>query len=359
LRIPSLDGFRAFSIVLVVGSHLSSSHTVPADWQSFIEIFDGKISNGSLGVRIFFCISGFLITTLLMKEKANRGRIDLRNFYARRFLKIVPVSYVYIFFLYMLSRIYGLRISDCEFLTALTYTKNYACAGFMEGHLWSLSVEEQFYLIWPAVVYMLPNKKAILVCVLFILISPLSRLIEFNIGAPIWWMTSHTDALMLGGLAALSFNLHPELKSIFFKHAFLGRAIAAFSLFAPIMFFAYLPLVPVSVMLSPLVQSVAATYLICSYIYNQTGMFYFVLNARIVTLLGVCSYSIYVWQEIFFLSPHDQGSPGWIVFYWPYNIVGILLAGILSYLCIEKPLLGLRGRLRPSVDQLKENVKLA
>jgi peptidoglycan/LPS O-acetylase OafA/YrhL len=359
LRIPSLDGFRAFSIVLVVGSHLSASHTVPADWQSLIEIFDGKFSNGSLGVRIFFCISGFLITTLLLKEKAKHARIDLRNFYARRFLKIVPVSYAYIFFLYMLTRVYGLRISDCEFLTALTYTKNYGCAGYMEGHLWSLSVEEQFYLIWPAIVYLLPNKKAMSVCLFFILISPVSRVIEFYIEAPIWWMTSHTDALMLGGLAALSLNEYPELKSIFFKHALIGRAIAVFSLFAPIVFFAYLPLVPVSVILSPLIQAIAATYLICSYIYNQTGIFYSVLNARMVTLLGVCSYSIYVWQEIFFLSPHDEGSPGWFVFYWPYNIVGILVAGILSYLCIEKPLLGLRGRLRPSVEQAEGSVKLA
>jgi peptidoglycan/LPS O-acetylase OafA/YrhL len=143
--IPSLDGLRAISISIVLVSHAGYGNVVP----------------GGLGVTIFFFLSGYLITTLLVEERERSGRIDIGKFYLRRAFRLFPPLLVTLFIAYSLV-ILGLLdggISWAGFLAQLLYFANYYALFFDPGNttaagtgiLWSLAVEEHFYMVYPAV----------------------------------------------------------------------------------------------------------------------------------------------------------------------------------------------------------------
>src|SRR5665213_2363630 len=150
-RLPGLDGLRALSILLVILLHTiqrrSVTHAVPFVAYVF--------SNGGMGVLIFFVISGYLITTLLLREREKTGSISLKRFYIRRAFRIFPPLYTYIAFIAVLgaaSRLAG--VNAREIITGLTLTRNYAHGVYLWAfeHFWSLCIEEQFYLLWPGLV---------------------------------------------------------------------------------------------------------------------------------------------------------------------------------------------------------------
>lgn len=340
-RIPSLDGLRAISIVLVLGGHLGYSRTAPSALLPFMPVFTGE-----LGVRIFFVISGFLISSLLLQEHQSHGRISLQNFYIRRFLRLAPVQLAFIATLFILTVATGLSMSGCQFLTALTYTKNYACGAWVDGHLWSLSVEEQFYLLWPFVLARAPRRVAILTALALILVSPASRALEYRLGArQFFWLTSNTDALMLGCLLALA----PTYRLIA-----MGRAHRTALLTASIVVIVCQEFLKqhsllgwLTVTIGPLLQSASIAYLILSLTQRSAGMAYQALNWRPLTLIGILSYSLYVWQQIFFAHPDAFGlSARPLLLSFPVNLLSCFAVAIFSYRYIEKPLLAFRRRFR-------------
>lgn len=140
--IPELDGFRGLGVLGVLWTHLPDSAFGPmvAGWRH-------KFTPGEFALDLFFVLSGFLITRILIAER-QRG-VPLRYFLFRRLLRIFPVYFITIFVLFP-------RLTTHELVTCLTYTSNY---GFMaldhQGPLeqtWSLAVEEQFYLVWPPII---------------------------------------------------------------------------------------------------------------------------------------------------------------------------------------------------------------
>jgi peptidoglycan/LPS O-acetylase OafA/YrhL len=142
---PGLDGLRAVSILIVLIAHLGFEHIVP----------------GGLGVTIFFFVSGFLITRILVGEQnRNDGAIELGGFYIRRFLRLMPALAVFIVGCWALVTPFGGQFHAIQIAAASLYLMNYyealgATMGFPKlevpiGHLWSLAVEEHFYLIFPA-----------------------------------------------------------------------------------------------------------------------------------------------------------------------------------------------------------------
>ena len=138
---PSLDGLRTVAVGIVLAAHGGIPY----------------FRSGGVGVDIFFVLSGFLITTILVKERARTGTINFRNFYARRFLRLAPA-------LFLTCAVTGLgmfvlegRFPGTEIAFALSYTANWALALYKFhltwlNHCWSLSIEEQFYLLWPLVI---------------------------------------------------------------------------------------------------------------------------------------------------------------------------------------------------------------
>jgi peptidoglycan/LPS O-acetylase OafA/YrhL len=150
-RIPSLDGLRALSIFLVVSLHTlqrySIDHRVAWGWYALF--------NGACGVEIFFVISGFLITSLLLQEQRKRGAFSLSGFYLRRAFRILPPLYFYIGFVVLLGIGGRITLNRSDIVSSLFFFHNFSRDATMWPleHLWSISVEEQFYLIWPFILF--------------------------------------------------------------------------------------------------------------------------------------------------------------------------------------------------------------
>lgn len=141
-RFPGLDGLRALSILLVLTSHMHD----PV-WSFFA---------GGFGVTIFFGISGFLITTLLLREEDRHGRVSLKNFYIRRVFRILPLYFLALALTMVLVLGLGLGEGGSNFLERLpllaTFNGEFAGSGTF-SHSWSLGIEEKFYVIWPLLAF--------------------------------------------------------------------------------------------------------------------------------------------------------------------------------------------------------------
>jgi peptidoglycan/LPS O-acetylase OafA/YrhL len=213
-RIPSLDGLRAVSIGLVLALHTLQRYNVK---HPMSRIWYG-IFDGGTGVLIFFVISGFLITTLLLQEQQKRGSISLRGFYFRRALRILPPLYLYVVVLLLLGLAGRLVVTKIDIYSALFFFHNYAAgAMFSLEHFWSLSIEEQFYLIWPFVLIWClrrpgeeGKRKAARVALAVVVLSPILRVVSFAHSPHIWGYLHnpysfhvHADSLMFGCLIAL------------------------------------------------------------------------------------------------------------------------------------------------------------
>lgn len=193
-RATEIDFLRAYAVLAVIATHSSRVVTVGI--------------TGYHGVLLFFVISGFLITGILLDARATNGptRGILTAFYARRFLRIFPIYYAVLFVAFVL----GFQNVRAEIGWLLTYLSNwyFASRGFTgnTSHLWSLAVEEQFYLFWPWPVLLVPSAALPWVIGITILVGPASRLL-IGSGATndvAAWIATPTvlDALGLGGLLA-------------------------------------------------------------------------------------------------------------------------------------------------------------
>lgn len=144
---PHLDGLRAFAVGLVIYSHWMPGH------------YQFKLPWGSAGVQLFFVLSGFLITGILLRCRTSVARLSaLRAFYVRRILRIFPLFYCVLLLAYVLN-IEPVRETV---FWHLPYLSNFYffSIGRWDGdisHFWSLAVEEQFYLFWPAIVMFVPD----------------------------------------------------------------------------------------------------------------------------------------------------------------------------------------------------------
>lgn len=140
---PALDGLRGVAILLVLVAHFSNPYS---------DLLDGA---GAVGVSLFFTLSGFLITALLLEEHARTGRVSLRSFYRRRALRLMPALLTMVL-VTLLAQALGrlMYVSGGMTLSALFSVSNLWAAGHggfhnALGHTWSLGIEEQFYLAWP------------------------------------------------------------------------------------------------------------------------------------------------------------------------------------------------------------------
>lgn len=335
-RIPSLDGLRAVSIAFVLLSHLIGTRGFPIQRSAFLGTF------GGLGVRIFFVISGLLITTLLLQERNKHGSISLRDFYVRRFCRILPASYSYIACIAALAAAGTVATMPGDLLHALTYTMNYhAPHGWLTGHLWSLSVEEQFYLLWPAILVLGGPKRAFWFAAVAIVVTPLLRIGSFE------WLGSESeffgmqfqlccDALAVGCVLAIGHRWLGE--QVWYMHLLRWRGFALIP-FTAVVLSSLTEHPRILYLAGYTIMNVAIALSIDRLVRFPTGPVGRFINIAPMRFVGVLSYSLYVWQQLF-LNRHNGN---WFAAF-PQNLIGAGVAALGSYYFIERPFLRLKQR---------------
>lgn len=204
--IPALDGLRGIAVLLVLAVH--SEHPVSHKaWLSW----------GWIGVDLFFVLSGFLITRILLSSRQSQRYFA--SFYIRRILRIWPVYFSFLLFVFLGGRTGLVRdqISGSGWASLLTFTQNFYLAfhGWDSiliwlGPTWSLGIEEQFYLLWPWIVKRANDLVLQRICMSVLLVSPfiraaVSQLVSRDDG-PMLLTFSHFDGICLGGLLAILFS---------------------------------------------------------------------------------------------------------------------------------------------------------
>ncbi len=338
-RLPSLDGLRAISIMLVLCHHLAGT----AGFPKLSSLPD--LNYGNLGVRVFFVISGYLISTLLFGELARTGGISLSKFYFRRGFRIFPAFYVTVAIVSLLASLGHATLARGDVLHAVTYTTNYhPLRGWSLGHMWSLAVEEQFYLLWPAAIALLGKRRGLHLAAAFVLLAPVIRVasLKLHLGPQESIGESFQtvgDSIAAGCLLA---GFQPELRA-----SALYRRLAASPAFLVIPVLVVLPSrftdrPSIDFTVGQTAQNLAIALLLDWCIVHHDGAIGRLLNARPVAYVGTLSYALYLAQQLF-LNRHSAAP----LAAFPQNLLLAIGAALALHYVIERPFLRWRERLEP------------
>ncbi len=299
---------------------------------------------------MFFVLSGFLITGLLLREHDKFGKISLKAFYMRRTLRIFPAFYLFLAVVAGLAAAGWIEVSGQQFIGAATYTWNYLGTWYREGsaegswflgHLWTLSLEEQFYLVWPGLIVFAGWKRARWTCLIVPLVMPAVRIAWYFLFPEqrgYLGMMFHTaiDSIMVGCAFALWRERIPNWL-VTNRIALAGAGIFVFVI-SPV----------ISGLLSPYritvgfgLDAVGAGILILHACRN--GRWSRLLSWKPLALFGTWSYSIYLWQQLF-LTPYNETWSG----SFPASFGALMLCALISYYGLEKPILRAKGRFERS-----------
>ena len=339
-RIPSLDGIRAFLLFIVVTSHLTGTANFPITELSSVVVTD-------LAFRAFFVISGYLITGILFNDIAKRKQVSLGKFYFRRVLRLFPAFYGYVAVVLVLHYVVELPLRDGDIFHAITYTMNYhRDRAWSLGHSWSLSVEEQFYLLWPLVLFLLGAARGIKVAALFVLAGPALRLGSYYLFPASRDGIGETFATIADSIA-VGCVLAPGRKWLN-ENAFYSR-------FRGSLFFLIVPALLVAatrtshyprlhMVIGQTTMNVGIALVVDWCITYPDGKVGRIINWKPFVMIGTWSYSMYLWQQLFCNRTSD-----WVMCAFPQNLVLTAAVGLCSFYIIEKPSLRLREWLEPRI----------
>ncbi len=321
----------------VIASHFGRNES----WLTYVD--------GAIGVHIFFILSGFLITTLLLKEKIVTGNISLRNFYIRRFLRIIPVAYLYLLVLIVLNYLFGLNIPALSFLMSFSFFRNIPLTNdWYTGHFWTLASEEQFYIITPILLSLWPNKYIKLSIILLVIVPLVDYTGFHNIGIFYTNRTIHVITMTFIALTSRS-ALYIITGSLFSILLFKGiinieRFNKKYYLSFFLLIIAGIIHFPNHLINIPYVSAVIFAVLIGFVIVlnlSEDNMLTLILKNPILNRIGILSYSIYIWQQIFTVYQPWKGS-----FKYSQNIfvnaAALFIVSYCSYNYFEKPFLKLK-----------------
>jgi peptidoglycan/LPS O-acetylase OafA/YrhL len=372
-HIQSLDGWRAISILLVILGHIGSGFkmkglnaNVEPKWLNYLPdaayAFDG--------VNAFFVISGFLITSLLITEKKKTSTVSIRRFYLKRMFRIFPVFYLYLLLIAFLNANQNWHIPLAEFIQNLLYLNNFQIwgASTILLHSWSLSIEEQYYLTWPLVIKFVQSHAALLViCIIMVLISCCSRWLVyyefrgdiFNPSTKAGIITNnlisdlfvYLDAILIGAIVALLTAGYDGRKM------FTRKSLTALLLIGTGLLYILADLgekkgfgLPYPLVFARTIKSACfATWML--YSICRSSWLSKVLNIQLLQKIGLWSYSLYIWQQLFLIPMMVNNGDGNKVASntWfnslPQNVFILLAVALISYYGFEKPILNLRNRL--------------
>ncbi len=341
-RLAGLDGLRALSIALVLvghGRNLLPSGALTGFWGECL-------SNHRLGVSIFFVISGFIITWILVQERSRTGRIHLGLFYQRRVFRIFPAFYFFLTCLGVLSSLGYVAVPAREWVAVVFFYWNYlpGATTWWVGHFWSLAVEEQFYLVWPACLVLASLHRARALVWGVVVAAPILRLLTYAFCPQLrdriaWLAHTQIDLMAFGCAAAL---LARPLQGWPTWRKIPGVWAAAAVVFT---FFLSTALTDwgrsaYGLTFRNTLEGLSIALLLVWLIQNPRGFWGRVFNQPVVAYVGRISFSLYLWQQLFLSeqSPFALGLAG--------GLAATFGLAIFSYHLVEQPFLRLGARLR-------------
>jgi peptidoglycan/LPS O-acetylase OafA/YrhL len=308
-HIPHLDGWRGLAIVFLLVGHF---FPVPG------------INLGAVGVALFFVLSGFLMSKILFID-----RVPLRIFYRRRIARILPSVAVFLLAVALAYLATGREISPYELFSAATFTNNYFVIPetwtMPVGHLWSLSVEEHAYILLSLLALLCRARNTSgqlelgVVAGLAAILALIYWLVFGAAQVPGMWLHTEVAAfgLMLSGFALLAFRRKSPAPPRHAASLLVMLGIAAYWWRSPPPFM--------------LVGGGAAFALALNLLDRSPGRFRTMLELRPLRQLGIWSFSLYLWQQPFYMLTHREGLPA------PLALAGSLVVGVTAFYLIENP----------------------
>jgi peptidoglycan/LPS O-acetylase OafA/YrhL len=324
--IPTLDGWRAFAIAGVLLCHSFAS----TYWSM----------SGALGVNLFFAISGYLITARLLAEHRSTGAFSLQNFYLRRAFRILPPALIYLAVVAILAALGVVEASRTDIVSCLVFLRNYWGAapfhGWYTGHFWSLAVEEQFYVFWPLLLLFSGPKRARWVAPALAISFAVWRSVDMRHA----WMADlfHNEALrngslrsdyrmdaILWGCTLAILTQTRDLKKLVSLKTSSWLAIAALVAAVALNVFQPKGYMIAQALLFPI--AVIAT------VAQPQAWLSRILESSPLQRIGRLSYSLYLWQQLFFHSGYHHA----LLQRFPLNLALALACAWLSYRYVERP----------------------
>lgn len=344
---PQIDTLRMIAALGVINFHWLSQH--------YLSLYDiDKSFNwgfGLFGVQLFFVLSGFLISDILINAKEqnpNKGKTIL-NFFVRRALRLFPVYYLFIAYLIIIKDQFVIE----NVVWFLTYTANIKF--FLEGglvdvwsnHLWTLSIEEQFYLLFPSILFFIPRKIEYAIPLIFIAIGIFTKEFYANDEGVFLLAPAQTDMLGIGILIALIKNKHKELYLILSTSKL---DIPVFLLLSTsIIIYYFLPENQIAAAIFPYLLMMTLGLIVVKTSSGFQGIAGKILENRYLRYLGKISYGLYVYHKVVPLSlvlifnKIDVQIES-VLLYYIVNLSILFLISHFSWQIIESPFLKLKSR---------------
>ena len=334
---PALDGLRGVAILLVILSH------------AHVPLFEGAF----FGVDLFFVLSGYLITSLLLMEMQSAGRLDYWRFYRRRFFRLMPALALFLGTYCLVAPFLWPDLTDIysDALVSILYLADYGIAFFDSPdtllHMWSLSVEEHFYLIWPPLLVLVlrftPTGKAWRAIALLWLLSSLWRIFWVLEGQQFYEIFFRFDTRVSGLFAGALLAALLVEKPQFYETM---RAQRSYAMWLPLA-------VPLLMALEwdnhdamiwgiPVVECAAVVVLLA--VHQHRGLVYEMLTAPVLMKLGQWSYGIYLWH--YPVVRYLRADYSWPVVVVAGLAISTLLAA-LSFYTIERWAMRMRDAGKP------------
>jgi peptidoglycan/LPS O-acetylase OafA/YrhL len=329
-QIPALDGLRAVAVWLVVTFHF------------------GEGVNGALGVEMFFTLSGFLITLLLLREHERTGAVSLKDFYIRRTRRIFPALYGFVALGTVIYLVRGHEVPWHDVIASLLYVENYheAIAHTRDsfvGHTWSLGIEEQFYLLWPLLMLGLRHDLRRLTWALAAVIGlswAWRMVLQYGLQAHQGYIyhafETRMDQLAIGCLLAVLLKRFPPgeawraILSNPWAPALVIAAIAVSSLFHGQVHYRY----PLAYTIEP-----ALTALLIAMLIAQSGHpVWRLFDHAAMRFLGRISYSVYLYQQLTLDTARRLTEHTPVLVQYAFAWAVTIAFALASYHFVEQPL---------------------
>lgn len=344
--IPAIDGVRAIAILLVISSHLGAEHFIP----------------GGFGVTLFFFVSGYLITKLMISEYEANGKVDITSFYIRRFLRLAPALMTMIAAVSLIFLTID-PIPLPQILAAAFYYGNYykIIVGGSTSPLdpmWSLAVEEHYYLLFPLVLaaswrFKRRFLQGLIIVALAVLLWRCALVFHWHAPTNRTYLSTDTriDSILYGAVLASALNVSPRIATAWSRRLWvIGLIAVAASL-----------LVRDEHFRETFRYSIQGAALIplfyCAIFDSRFSFVSRILDSKPLIWIGKLSYSLYLWHfAVLMFSERVLPSSGraYIVL---FNIAADLMLACASYYFIERYFLSLRSRFRPSERVIRSKIR--